>query len=340
MQISKDAVNGSSAISSNGRRYILLLAIISFAIALYCIEAFDREDVYTLTTFCDADGTCHEKPDKSSPRTIYSAKTKEQHATWWELHSKLNRTAQLYAGRREREASMGIEDTRPLILLGDSITEAWMGTGMGVPAERAKGVPKVLENLLAEPPASYLDPLILAISGDQTQHLLYRLEHGQLLSAYANDPSSIFVVLIGTNNIGAGELPGPVSKGVLAVADYILSNTQGHLILLQNLPRGDVQRLTPICPPRCDSAGEPFRSFLPAIEKLNQAVQNGIGELAERHGSRRLGLVDCGSSFYSKTGGAEEVVQRIMPDRLHPNAAGHKILGECFMDYIRGLEKG
>jgi lysophospholipase L1-like esterase len=336
MQISRDSVNGSSL---NGRRYIVLLAIIFSAVVLYCFEAFGREDIYALTPFCDADGTCHEKPDKASPRTIYSAKSEEQYHLWWKCHAKLNRTAQLYAERREREADMGMETTRPLILLGDSITESWMGTSTGFPAARTIGVPQVLEDLLADPPLSYLDPLILAIGGDQTQHLLYRLEHGQLLPAYSNDPTTIFVVLIGTNNIGGGELPGPTSKGVLAVADYILSNTQGHLILLQNLPRGDAFRLSRICPPRCDSAGEPFRSFLPAIEKLNHAVQAGFGDLAERHGSRRIGLLDCGSPFYSKDAGAE-VVESLMPDLLHPNAAGHRIFGECFMDYIRGLEKG
>jgi lysophospholipase L1-like esterase len=336
MQISKDSIQGS--LSSNGKRYAILLAIVFLALVLYCFEAFGKEDVYALTPFCDADGTCHEKSDKPSSRTIYSAKSEEQYNLWWKFHAKLNRTAQLYAERREREVDMGMEPTRALILLGDSITEDWMGTSLDIPADRARGVPQVLSKLLADPPTSYLDPLILAIGGDQTQHLLYRLEHGQLLPAYSDDPMAIFVVLIGTNNMGAGELPGPTSKGVLAVADYILSNTKGHLLLLQNLPRGDAHRLSRICPPRCDSAGEPFRSFLPAIKKLNLAVQSGISNLAQRHGSRRLGLLDCGSPFYSNSGG--EVVESLMPDLLHPNAAGHKILGECFMNYIRGLEKG
>lgn len=337
MQISKDSVNGGS-LSSNGRCYAFLLAIIFSAVVLYCFEAFGREDIYALTPFCDADGTCHEKPEKPSPRTIYSAKSEFQYNRWWELHANLNRTARAYADRRELEADMGVEATRPLILLGDSITEAWMGTALGFPSDRAKGVPQVLQSLLAEPPTSYLDPLILAIGGDQTQHLLYRLENGQLLPPYANDPTAIFVVLIGTNNIGSGELPEATSKGVLAVADYILSNTAGYLLLLQNLPRGDAFRLPRICPPRCDSLGEPFRSFLPAIEKLNRAVQIGADDLAERHGSRRLGLVDCGSSFYSESG--DGVMESLMPDLLHPNAAGHSILGGCFMNYIRGLEKG
>jgi hypothetical protein len=53
-----------------------------------------------------------------------------------------------------------------LVLMGDSITEAWVGTGYGSPTPRAEGVPAVLNETLARhwPPT----PLVLAISGDQT----------------------------------------------------------------------------------------------------------------------------------------------------------------------------
>jgi len=335
MQISRSSING---LLPNNRRYAIFLGVILSAGIVYCLEVFSRADIYASTPFCDADGTCHEKPDKSSPRTIYSAKSEEQYNLWWKVHAELNNTAQLYAERREREAREGGTSARPLILLGDSITESWLGTGLGIPADRANGVPEVLDNFLSQSPGTHLDPLILAIGGDQTQHLLYRLQHGQLLPAYANDPSAIFVVLIGTNNIGSGELPEPVAKGILAVADYILTNSKGYLLLLQNLPRGDGFRLAWICPPRCNAAGKPFKSFLPAIKKLNQAVQVGVNQLAERHGSRRLGLQDCGAVFYADSDAAE-VDKSLMPDLLHPNAAGHQLLGTCFMSYIQGLEK-
>lgn len=335
MKISRSSISGSS---SCNRRYAVLLGVVLSALVIFCLEAISRSDIYASTPFCDADGTCHEKPDKASPRTIYSARSREQYNQWWKLHAQLNITAQSYADRRIRNARDGGERTRPLILLGDSITESWLGTNMGQPVRRAMGVPKVFEEMLSQPPATRLDPLILAISGDQTQHLLYRLAHGQLLPAYAEDPSTIFVVLIGTNNIGSGELPDHTANGVLEVADYILSNSQGNLLLLQNLPRGDGFRLPALCPPRCNSEGKPFISFVPAIQKLNQAVQEGVNGLAERHGSRRLGLLDCGPAFYAQS--ASEVDESLMPDLLHPNAAGHKVLGECFMNYIRGLEKG
>lgn len=335
MQISKDTVKGSPWLT---RRYVFLLSFVLAVIFIYCLETLYTDDIFALTPFCDADGICHEKPEKPSPRTIYSAKSKYQFKLWWKSHATLNVTAQQYVERREKEGTNDVQTTRPLILIGDSITESWLGTSMGLPVDRAKGVPQVFKELLADYPGPKLDPLILAIAGDQTQHVLYRLEHGQMLPAYADDPTTIFVVLIGTNNIGSGELPNPATQGILAVADYILSNSQGYLLLLQNLPRGDSFRLPLICPPRCNSAGKPFLSFLPAIEELNQAVEVGVQELGERHGTRRLSLLDCGRSFVSKDG--SDVNKNLMPDLLHPNAAGHKLLGECFLSYIRGLEKG
>ena len=47
------------------------------------------------------------------------------------------------------------------------------------------------------------DPLILGISGDQTQHLLYRIQNGQQFVSsyeYVSNPNSIFVIMISTNN--------------------------------------------------------------------------------------------------------------------------------------------
>lgn len=318
-----------------GIALMLLLTLL-----LYYFDFFREVDPFATTSFCDADGTCHEKPDQPSPRTIYSAKSKEQYDTWWQAHANLNATADAYATRRKDNQSAR---SRPLILLGDSITESWVGTDMGLKVPRTEGVPQVLTELLSKSPVgTKLDPLVLAIGGDQTQHLLYRLSHGQLLPAYAQDRKSIFVVLIGTNNLGSGELPGPTSQGVLAVAEYVLANTKGHLLLLKVLPRGDGgKRLQRLCPPRCSpSDGKPFTSFMPAVDKVNAAIADGLGSLGERHGPNRIGLIDCGSVFLTENDEATEVDANLMPDLLHPNRAGHRLLGDCILNYIKGLEKG
>uniref|UniRef100_A0A7S2XX19 SGNH hydrolase-type esterase domain-containing protein n=1 Tax=Fibrocapsa japonica TaxID=94617 RepID=A0A7S2XX19_9STRA len=230
----------------------------------------------------------------------------------------------------KRKNNADSHNLRSLVLLGDSITEHWLGTGLGYESKKAIGIPEVLEDKFQ----SSFDPVVLAISGDQTQHLLYRMMNGQLPSV--NDEDAIFVVMIGTNNLGSGELPGPSAKGVLAVADYILSNTKGVLLLFQVLPRGDGFRILPmICPPRCSSTGEPFKSFIPAVNKLNEAVKNRVEGLRELYGKNRLVLMDCGSNFIEKIkNDSSEVNIALMPDLLHPNAEGHEILADCILQNV------
>mmetsp|Transcript_3618 Transcript_3618/g.4103 ORF Transcript_3618/g.4103 Transcript_3618/m.4103 type:complete len:361 (+) Transcript_3618:1-1083(+) len=305
---------------------VKILALFIFALLFYRkISVPTRTyDPYS-RPFCDASGNCGENPEISSPRTVFSARSEEQYVLWWKVHAALNRTAAEYATRRQQAAQKSLP---PLILLGDSITESWIGTDMGIPIERAKGVSTVLADFFQHD----YDPLVLAVGGDQTQHLLYRLQNGQLLPSYANDDLATYVVLIGTNNLGSGELPTPTSIGVMTVAEYILKSTKGRLVLVQLLPRGDSQRLPRLCPPRCDSDGNPFESYMPAVKKVNDAIQNEAPKLSKQYGNR-LSVVNCGSDFLSS---ALVVDDALMPDRLHPNADGHRILAKCILDCMKG----
>jgi lysophospholipase L1-like esterase len=325
--------------------------------------------------FCDSNGVCHEKPDLSSPRTPYSAWNKEQYDLWWTYYETLEKRVDKYAKKRQKlyESEEDYNEysnrTRPLILLGDSITEAWSGTGLGIPKVRAEGVAQVLEELSS---SLGLDPVVLAMAGDQTQHLLYRLENNHMRAAQlsipsnkdgksvvAYDPSAVFVVMIGTNNLGSGELPEPTAGGVLAVADYLLRETAEagcDVMLFQVLPRGDAYTNLPkLCPPRCsdDETKTPYSSFLPAIDKVNMAVAKGIETLIETY-SDRIKLVDCGSEFVNEEYDDEqdqdtqhvkrgnnknyEVKKELMPDLLHPNAMGHRHLANCIRDYINQID--
>jgi lysophospholipase L1-like esterase len=281
------------------------------------------------TRMCNPRGTrCGEDPDVPSPRTIYSAKSKEQYDLWWIAHTALNQSASAYAAHRTRtqqDPSSKSPNLRSLILLGDSITESWLGMNMGRYDPRTQGVPDVLKKHLSH--SQNLNPLVLAIGGDQTQHLLYRLQHGQLLPDYAHDPKAVFAMMIGTNNLGSGFLPDATTKGILKVANYVLENTKGHLIILEVLPRGDVERLP---------AGRKFKSFMPAIDKVNAAVREEISKMKETHGTKRVGVLDCGQPFRAKSA---DVDASLMPDLLHPNADGHELLAQCMLDYIKAYIK-
>ena len=99
--------------------------------------------------------------------------------------------------------------TARLVLLGDSITEAWRGTSKGERKSEYKRGPAVLQRELGE-----YNPLPLAIAGDETTHLLWRLENGGFPSGDGSGSGSgsaasvskspeIVAVMIGTNDIGS-----------------------------------------------------------------------------------------------------------------------------------------
>jgi len=92
--------------------------------------------------------------------------------------------------------------TTDLVLVGDSITEAWRGTAFGAARAEYASAPEILARRLGE-----YSPLPLAIAGDTTGNVLWRLRNGgfptpkrreagggSLSPAYA-------VVLIGTNDL-------------------------------------------------------------------------------------------------------------------------------------------
>ena len=289
-----------------------------------------------------------ERAAEPSPRTTWSVKARD--AAQWKAYSELLR--QEAGGYR---ATGGTQ----LVLLGDSITEAWRGTSYGLQVPRAKGVPDVLRATLA---ARWPVALNLAISADMTQHVLWRLQQGELTEELRRDPHACFVLLIGTNNLGNGaQAAAETHRGVVAVAEHLLNRTAGRLLLNALLPRGDGQRsLKRHCPPGasrvrswapvCTLNGKSMlRSFLPAIQHVNALLGVSIVELAQRYGSRRVGFADCGSVFLaagaSRSGGikrsqGEEVETALMPDKLHPNDKGHAAWARCLQNKIERLLEG
>ena len=97
-------------------------------------------------------------------------------------------------------------------MIGDSITESLRGTSYGGHSDRSVGTPAVFNAAMstcptATPLAATPNPLVLAIAGDQTQHLLFRLANGEMPPALREGPGGNDVtisLLIGTNNIAVG----------------------------------------------------------------------------------------------------------------------------------------
>ena len=70
-------------------------------------------------------------------------------------------------------AAQAANATSDLVLVGDSITEAWRGTSFGARRAQYASAPEILARRLGE-----YSPLPLAIAGDTTANVLWRLRNG------------------------------------------------------------------------------------------------------------------------------------------------------------------
>ena len=283
-----------------------------------------NDDEYAATPFCTPGGNCGENPSYPSPRTIYSSRSREQYNMWIDMHERLNQSAEEFIKGLESGSTDG---KKPLVLLGDSITESYLGTSYGVPQNRFADVPSVLEEVYGD-----YYPLILAIAGDQTQHLLWRIQNGNLPQSLADNPDAIYVILIGTNNLSSGVEVSLALEGVETVTRFVAEATKGKVLSVELLPRGDSHRLKQICPSRCDEEGQPLQSFMPDVNTVNEGLRTHVAEGYEG----RIFSINCSDAFLPTSGRkstGEEVNVDLMPDRLHPNKNGHLALAMCILEY-------
>lgn len=186
---------------------------------------------------------------------------------------------------RVREGNVG------LVFVGDSITHAFGGepdTGEGFNNRGRATWDKYF---------APRKPINLGISGDRTQHVLWRLDRYNLerLSPKA------CVVMIGTNNMGSNS-PAQIAEGVAAVCERLREKMpKAKILLLAIFPR--------------DKGASRLRA------KVNET--NGLlAPWAKSHG---VTFVDIGRAFLDANG---DIPADVMPDGLHPNEKGYDIWGK------------
>ena len=137
--------------------------------------------------------------------------------TWMDQHEAINASAQLAAAEGRRV---------DVVLLGDSITQSWGGPGrsVGSPGAAAREIH-----------FGRWDTLNFGISGDRTQHLLWRVAHGN----FDGIRPGVVVLLIGTNNLSAGDSAEQIAAGVRAVIEALREQQpETRVLLCAVLPRG------------------------------------------------------------------------------------------------------
>ena len=118
-------------------------------------------------------------------------------------------TRKMWLPRFDEKKALATTNSYDIVFLGDSITHGWESRGAKVWAENfAEGEYKALN---------------CGISGDRTEHVLWRLYNGQL----ANLSPKAFVLMIGTNNTGhrdfESEPPTDTVLGIQSILDHLKS---------------------------------------------------------------------------------------------------------------------
>lgn len=205
-----------------------------------------------------------------------------------------------WIARHEGFAKQAKQGGIDVLFLGDSITDFWRNRGSNVWNQ-------------------YYAPLHAAnfgISADRTQHVLWRIAHGELDGI---DPK-VIVLMIGTNNTGKEKdnktirnTPQEVIEGVTAVVHEIRAKLpESKILLLAIFPRGE--------------PGNPQRD---QIKEINQSLAH-LGD------GKMITFLDIGTKFLQPDG---TLTRDIMPDLLHPSEKGYKIWAEAMQPTLARLMK-
>jgi lysophospholipase L1-like esterase len=154
-------------------------------------------------------GHADDKGTIASPATCKAATpvenpwTKRLPKGWWKQRHKDILAA---PGRAEAE----------IVFIGDSITDGWDQEGAGLAIWEKEYVP--------------MKALNLGVNCDSTQHVLWRLDHGEV-DGLSN--LKVAVVMIGTNNKGiTRDKPADIAIGIEAICDRLRAKVPHAKILL------------------------------------------------------------------------------------------------------------
>jgi lysophospholipase L1-like esterase len=175
-----------------------------------------------------------------------------------------------------------------VLFLGDSITDLWRYDVLG-------GIPR--GKAVWDRDFAPLHAANFGISGDRTQHVLWRIEHGELDGI----SPKVVVLLIGTNNTGTepdGRIRNSAPEiiaGVTAIVGEVRARLPGARILLMGVfPRGKIDdpRRRQIAQVNAAIAGRRnARSFYRHRPQIARARRDALdGHHARSFASRHPGL--------------------------------------------------
>lgn len=209
--------------------------------------------------------------------------------------------------RRMHESFLARGKSGPvgLLFLGDSITAGWTKA------------PDIWERYYGK-----YQPANFGIGGDQTQHVIWRIENGELDGI----TPKVTVLMLGTNNTGthtAEEIAAADRRIVELIRRKIPGTT---VVVLAVFPRGA----------RKDAKGV-ITEEAAADARKRQAIIDGVNaRLAKLDDGKHVRFLDINKVFLDQDG---KIPFSIMPDQLHPNAAGYQLWADALQPLLTQLMK-
>jgi len=189
-----------------------------------------------------------------------------------------------------------------VVMVGDSITHRW---------EREGGEGR---ELFAKMKQTYRI-LNLGYGGDGTQHVIWRLENGELEGYKAK----LFMVMIGTNN-GGRDTQG-IAAGIKRIIDTIRAkHPESEIVLMPIFPR----------------SAKPDATIRVQNEKINAIIKNyADGPLARLFGcGNGVRWLDFNDKFLTPDG---VLTKEVMNDLLHPNEKGYQIWYDAILPTFKEI---
>ena len=208
------------------------------------------------------------------------------------------RTEASHRARHEAFNAQAREGGFEVLFIGDSITQGWEKEGKT--AWDAHIAPLRAANF--------------GISGDRTEHVLWRLENGNLEGKI--NPKAI-VLMIGTNNTGhRSDKPDDICAGVVAIVKKLTQRfPEAKLLVLAIFPRGEKPN---------------------AAARLNNEAANAAiaSAFADKNTWKNVKTLDLSSVFLESDGTLSPAV---MPDFLHLSEAGYDRWAEALVPELKQM---
>lgn len=207
-------------------------------------------------------------------------RTGKKAVSWWMLR---------HEGKlAELEAKKQVD----LLMIGDSITHSWENAGRSV-----------WDKFYSDRNA-----FGIGFSGDQTEHVLWRLQNGEMDGI----SPKVAVVMIGTNNTREMRSAANTAAGIERIVDEVMLRSPNTKILLLGIfPRGE----------------QPSDEKRMRNAEINQLIKQKADE-------EHVWYLDIGDRFLDEDG---VLHKSVMHDFLHPGTAGYQIWAEAMEPLLKQL---